>query len=197
MHTTLPDPLRLVGPASLAAGVLIAANQLYGHLAHDPARLVEVVNTPAVIVYSILNVVAFFLLLVSLIGLYILQARIAGKFGLIAFLLALFGTMLVAGDVWFEAFVVPMVAQGAPELVGTSHPLFIIGALLTFGSFSLGWVLFAIASFRAHHFPRTASVLLIVGAILGYLPLTTPHLVVFGLALGWMGYLQLAGKTSG
>jgi hypothetical protein len=197
MYTSPPDPVRLVGPASLAAGVLIAANQLYGHLAHDPERLVEVVNTPAVIAYSMLNIVAFFLLLVSLVGLYTLQVRVAGKFGLVAFLLALFGTMLVAGDVWFETFVVPMVAQGAPELVGTFHPLFITGALLTFGSFSLGWVLFGIASFRARYFPRPASALLTVGAMLGYLPLTTPHLVVFGLALSWMGYLQLAGKTSG
>ena len=195
MNVPIFNPLRFVGFTTLATSVLIILNQMYGYMINDPEHVVQLANTPPVILYSSLNVVAFFLLLVSLVGLYGHQARVTGRFGFMAFLVALFGSMLVSGDVWFETFVVPMVAQHAPALVGASHPIFIVGAFLTFTSFSLGWFLVGMASFRARVFPRGAAILLMLGAVVGFLPLTTPRLVVLALAIGWMGYALLTDKT--
>ena len=57
-----------------------------------------------------------------------------------------------------------------------------------FALFALGWVLFGIASFRARVFPRWASIVLIIGGLLGYQAGFPPFLIVLALGVGWMGY---------
>ena len=136
------------------------------------------------------RVVAFFLLLLGLVGLYARQSEEAGTLGLVGFLLAFLGTMLIAGDLWFEAFAVPYLAEVSPRLAETSPTgLLLAGAAASFASFGVGWLLFGIASFRARVFPRVAAVLIILGALVGFpSPLFPPKLVVLALAVGWMGF---------
>ena len=98
-------------------------------------------------------------------------------------------TLLVAGDWWFEAVIVPRIAAVAPEVMtGTITGSMAVGAVLTFGLFAVGWVIFAIATFRAHVFPRPAAALLIVGGIVGLLAGSAPYQVPLAIAVGWMGY---------
>jgi hypothetical protein len=135
-----------------------------------------------------LALVAMYALVLALAGLYARQAAAAGRLGLVGYLLATLGTVLVAGDWWYESFVAPLIAAQAPEVL-TSAPSgsILIGAAATFGSFALGWILFGVATLRAGIFPRGAAVLTIVGGVTGILALSAPFQVPLALAVGWMG----------
>jgi hypothetical protein len=43
------------------------------------------------------------------------ESAALGRLGLIGYVTAFLGTLMVAGDWWFEAFVVPTTATEAPE----------------------------------------------------------------------------------
>jgi hypothetical protein len=68
---------------------------------------------------------------------------------------------------------------------------FIVGILLTFVLFSVGYFLFGLASLQTGVLPRGAAVLLMVGAVLflvmGFLEIGFEG-VVLGAALAWSGY---------
>jgi hypothetical protein len=107
-----------------------------------------------------LTLLAVYLLLLGLVGLYARQAAASGTLGLVAVL----GTMLLAGVWWLEAFAVPYAALKAPALVAaTPSGRLLAGRSVSFGGFALGWVLFGLASLRARVFPRDAALLLIIG----------------------------------
>jgi hypothetical protein len=191
--------IRLAGLVSVAAAVLIIVSQLTGFFfGPDPANLSESVTTATATLYNILKLLGFFLLLLGLVGLYARQSVEAGVLGMIGFLVAFLGTMLVAGDWWFEAFAVPYLAGAAPQVLaeGASGTL-VVGGLAGFVLFALGWVLFGVASFRARVFPRWTAIVLIVGGALGYQAGFPPFLLVLGLGVGLMGFslCRLGGKS--
>jgi len=65
--------------------------------------------------------------------------RMSGRLGLTGYLVAFLGTLLVAGDWWFESFVAPRIAAVAPEVMsGTTTGSLAVGAAATFGLFALG-----------------------------------------------------------
>src|SRR5436305_783301 len=98
------------------------------------------------------------LLALGLVGLYARQARATGIPGLIGFLLAFFGTAIVYAGYW--------------------------SILLAY----LGWALFGVSSLKARVYPRLASILLIVGALMGQL--FNPTVAVGpGAAFGYVGAL--------
>jgi hypothetical protein len=69
------------------------------------------------------------------------------------------------------------------------------GAIATFGLFSVGWVLFGIATFRARVFSRRAAVLMIIGGVVGILALSAPYQVPLAVAVGWIGYSTYKGHA--
>jgi uncharacterized membrane protein (DUF485 family) len=186
---------RLAGMASIAAAGLILANQI--------SQLVfaaTMTQSMAVATHSLRNglaLVAMYALLVALTGLYAHQATVAGKLGLVGYLVAALGTLLVAGDWWYETFVSPLIASQAPELLATAPSgAILIGAVTTFGSFALGWVLFGLATLRAGVYPRGAAVLTIVGGVAGILALSPPFQIPLALAVVWMGTALLRSVTT-
>jgi hypothetical protein len=179
--------VRLAGIASLVAAGLILVQQI-----SQIAFALTMSESMAIATHSLrygLALLAMYALLIALTGLYALQATSAGKLGLIGYLVAALGTLLLAGDWWYEAFVAPLIATGAPELLRTAPSgSILIGAAVTFVSFALGWVLFGVASYRARVFPRGAAVLMVVGGIVGILALAPPFQIPLALAVGWMGW---------
>jgi hypothetical protein len=138
---------------------------------------------------------AMFALLVALTGLYGRQADATGRFGLIGYLTASLGTLLVAGDWWYEAFIGPVLRAQAPDLLATAPSgSILIGAALTSGIFGAGWVLFGLASIRAGVLPRAATVLMTVGGVTGIIALIAPFQVPLAVAVGWLG-LWLLGAA--
>lgn len=187
---------RWVGPISMIAAALIIVSQGV-HLALGLAMGEQPADSTIHSAKYVLALFATYTLLLALTGLYLHQAAAAGKLGVIGYLVAALGTVLVAGDWWFESFIVPQIAAVAPQIMtGEVTGSMVVGAAATFGLFALGWTVFGIATFRARVFPRPAAALLIVGGVIGILALTTPYQVPLALAVGWMGYSLSHGRET-
>jgi hypothetical protein len=179
---------RLVGPISMIAAALIVISQgvLFGlGLALGPQPADNALHS----VKYVIALLALFTLLLALTGLYLRQAEAAGRLGVAGYLVAFLGTLLVAGDWWYESFVAPRIAAVAPEVMtGAITGSLLVGAAATFGLFALGWTLFGIATVRARVYPRPAAVLLVIGGLVGILAGSTPYQVPLAIAVGWIGY---------
>jgi hypothetical protein len=110
--------LRLAGLVSAADGLLVVT-QLVGALAFvvvdgDPTRRAR---SALVGVNGLLTLLAVYLLLLGLVGLYARQAAASGTLGLAGFLVAFVGSMLLAGAWWLETFAVQYGAVKVPVLV--------------------------------------------------------------------------------
>ena len=134
-----------------------------------------------------LALLAMFALLLALTGLYARQVTGAGRLGLVGYVAASLGTMLVAGNWWYEAFIGPALREQAPELLTTAPAgSILIGAAITSLTFAAGWVTFGLASLRAGVFPRRMAVLMTVAGVAGVLSLISPFQVPLAFAVGWM-----------
>jgi hypothetical protein len=144
---------------------------------------------------SVLFLVGMVLLVLALIGLYLHQAEAGGRFGLVAFLIALVGTTLMVSSDWSELFIAPILMQAAPTLVEAPPASLMVGFLLNFGFYTVGWLLFGIASFRARVFPRAAAAMLAVGVLLPLITSIPWIFVVWNAAIVWMGLAVLRQKS--
>lgn len=126
------------------------------------------------------------LLAVALVGLYLHQEERLGPFGAIGFAVALAGSVIAAGGQWTYVFVVPHFAGVTPELVNESTGSVLAGFVLSYAVLALGWILFGLASLRAAVFPRWASLLIVAGAAIAFLPLPSRTLVL-AIAVGLLG----------
>ena len=131
------------------------------------------------------------LLLLGLVGLYASQSKAAGALGLVGFLVAYLGTALVSGALWFELFITPSLAAEAPELAEAE--LGLVGFILSFLLVIIGWVLFGVATLRARIYPRWAAVLLIVGAVVSFVPIPLSG-IVLSVAVAWLGFVLFTGR---
>ena len=139
----LDSPLsRHAGPLALAAGVLIVVAQLV-MLPFDPDDHVATSTDPAFQIGGVVYMVGFCVLMLALIGAYGWGLHKApGRLGVIAFVTAIVGTMLLGGDLWFETFAVPWLADEAPASLDTDPTtLLAIGAIASYLSFAVGWLL--------------------------------------------------------
>jgi hypothetical protein len=75
----------------------------------------EFLTTGAHALESALRLIAFGVLLpLGLVGLYARQSEAAGLLGLVGFVVAFAGTVLVSGFVWVDTFLAPELATSAP-----------------------------------------------------------------------------------
>jgi hypothetical protein len=191
---TSPFTAGQAGLASIAAAGLILLNQVL-QLAL-PLTMPESFWIATQSLRMGLALLAMFALLLALTGLYARQVPAAGTLGLVGYLVGSLGTLLVAGDWWYEAFIGPVLRQQAPELLTTAPSGLILGAaVLTSATFGAGWLIFGLATFRAGIFPRGAAVLMTVAGVVGVLALISPLQVPLALAVGWMGlWLRSDGR---
>jgi hypothetical protein len=198
LHTMTPEVptagsrssvARLAGPLALAAGVLIIVAQLV-MLPFDPKDHVATSQSPAFQIGGVVYMAGFVTLMLALVGAYAWQARRAGGFGLFAFGTAVVGTMMLAGDLWFETFAVPSIADGPTAtrvLEADPSVLLGLGAISSYVLFAAGWALFGIASYRARVFPRTIAVALVVGGVIGFQALLSPFAIPLAVAVTALG----------
>jgi hypothetical protein len=139
--------LRLSGLAALVGGSLLAFTTVVQFLNHVSPDLLDPASSSGgeviLFVRTSLQPLGEVLVALGLIGLYARQARATGIPGLIGFVLA-----------FLVAFLGTVLMQPAG-----------LAALLVY----LGWALFGVSSLRARVYPRVASVLLIVGGLVGQL----------------------------
>ena len=183
---TSPFTARQAGLASIAAAGLILISQVSQLLL--PLTMPESFWIATQSLRMGLALLAMFALLLALTGLYARQVPEAGKLGLVGYLATFLGTMLVAGNWWYEAFIGPALREQAPEILTTAPGgSILIGAAITSLTFATGWVTFGLATFRAGVFPRRTAILLTVAGVAGVLTLISPFQIPLALAVGWMG----------
>lgn len=106
--------------------------------------------------------------------------------GLAGFLVVFVGMVLLAGLFFVQAFV-PYLAAEFPEVLNAGEQgLLAVGFGMTFIIFSVGWLLFGIATLRARVYPRTAAILFIIGTVLAFVPVPAAT-VILDLAVAWLG----------
>lgn len=177
---------RGIGLASITAGGLILLSQLSQLIL--PLTISESSWDATHSLRLGLALVAMFVLLLALTGLYWGQAHVLGKLGLVGYLTAFLGTLLVAGDWWYETFIVPVLMDRVPELLEEApSSAILVGAAVTSAAFAAGWLIFGLSSYRARIFPRGASILMMVGGLVGAGTLLNGFQIPLALAVGWIG----------
>jgi hypothetical protein len=193
----LPSPLtRLAAPMALVAGIFIVVAQLM-MLPFDPKDHVATSTDPVFQLAGGVYMAGFVALMLALVGAYGWGVHKAGRLGVIAFATAIAGTMLLGGDLWFETFAVPWIADEAPAAFDTDPTIVLaIGAFASYVSFAIGWALFGVASLRSGAFPKTISMAIVVGGILGFQALLAPFGIPIGLAITALGVWMIRSRRS-
>jgi hypothetical protein len=135
-----------------------------------------------------LALIAMYVLLLALTALYWMEANVVGGLGLVGYLIAFLGTLMVAGDWWYETFITPMLRSRLPGIFGEAQPtLVLIGAFVTSAAFAVGWLIFGFSSYRAGILPRGASILMMLGGLAGAPALIVGSQIPLAVAVGWIG----------
>ena len=183
-----PQPLaRLAGPIALTVGVFLVGQQLVMASFLDRSAIEATMANALFVPLAVAYFIAFCGLLVALVATYGSEADEAGRFGVLGFLVALVGTMFLAGDLWFEAFAVPWLGDVAPASLHQAGGMLVVGAFTSYVLFAVGWVLFGLASFRARVFPRLISVAIVVGGAIGFQAALPPFAIPLALAISSLG----------
>jgi hypothetical protein len=97
--------------------------------------------------------------------------------------------MAMAGDMWFDGFAAPWLAEVAPQVFTTARPTAVLqlGATLSYALIALGWLLFGIASLRAQVYPAAAALALAAGGLIAFQSGFPPYGVPLGLAVAALG----------
>lgn len=198
---TASSLIRWAGLAAMVAGIIFVGIQPI----HPPDDLSSV-NTSAWGIITPLKTVMCLLFLLGITGLYARQVKESGWLGLVGYLLFSLCWTLELTFIFAEAFIMPPLANVAPNFVQgffgifNGHPLEMnLGALpalwtLTGVLYILGGLLFGIATFRAGVLPRWTGGLLIAAAALTPMAFLLTHslnrivAVPMGIALACLGY---------
>jgi hypothetical protein len=201
MPVTTARLTRAAGLSAVAAGLLFIVVAVI-----HPHEDVASVTTTAWTVTHILGMAMAALALVGICGMYLRQVTRTGRLGLVGFVL--FGScfLLITAFQFAEAFVLPSLADQAPQFVSDFLAIptggVIVGEvwalvtvnLLTGATYVLGGLLFGVALFRAGILARWAALLLAAGTALALvLPLLPPAVdrltgVPVGIALAGLGF---------
>ena len=107
---------------------------------------------------------------------------------MVALCAAIAGTMDMAGNMWFDGFVVPWIADVMPQtLAAPKRGTLVIAALSSYLLLPLGWLLFGIASFRAGVYPRILCVAIMIGGLISYGAGLPPYGIPVALAVAAVG----------
>ena len=199
---------RWSGIACILAGVLFALATLI-----HPSK-----ETPEIILKQEFRLVAahwlytwfFGFFMLGLTGVYAAQAKQAGRFGFVSYLILFFGALFFAVSNNY-GLIAPVLAAHAPAMLDAinAYPSEVVLNGLLFIGFYVGSILFGITVLRASVFPRPIGILMvigspvnIVGSVLGLVVLETFWIVailgafIMGLALIWAGYVLWLRKES-
>ena len=196
----LPSPLaRIAGPLTIVAGGLFTITQLVMLQRmslldlSDPHYRQAMFADPVYLLSGVVYFVAFCLILLALVAIYGREGHKAGVFWSVGLCAAVVGTIASAGNVgWADVFAMPWVVEVAPEAVKVrpTSGMYVYGAVASYALFTLGWVLFGIASLRARVFPMVICLAIVVGGMLGF-NASPPFGIPFGLALAGLGVWML------
>jgi hypothetical protein len=177
---------RSAGAIALAAGLFFVLTDL------GRAPLLD--DRLAVAVYPVLMAVnaayffAFVGLMIALVAVHERLGSALGRFGLIAFLFAVLGTMMQGGNMWFDGFAAPWLAEVLPQaFTAPKTPILQVGGLLSYLLVAFGWALYGLAMLRARAVPVGSALAVVVGGLLAYNSGLPPWGTPLGLAVAALG----------
>jgi hypothetical protein len=192
--------LRWSGLALVSGGVLLAVATLL-HPSRETAATI-IASEVRLVAAHVLYTVSSLLVLLGLPGFYVAQRGRMGRLGFAGFLVAFFGTYLLAVSGNF-GFLAPVLAKEAPALIiatGFYPPVAGLNGLAAV-AFMVGYALLGIAMTRAETLPRLSGIFVAVGGpayLLGagialiVSPAVWPVAVLgsacLGAGLAWPGY---------
>jgi hypothetical protein len=192
--------LRWSGLALVAGGLLMAVATALHPSRETTATILQA--EVRLVAAHILFTLSSLLVLLGLPGLYGAESERMGRRGLIGFLLAFMGTTLIAVSGNF-GFIAPILAAESPETIYAINVYLPVAILngVAFGGFVVGFILFGMAMAKTATLPRSAGLLVAVGApsqVVGFAVALTvaPALwtvailgsVALGAGLAWPGY---------
>lgn len=187
--------IKLSGAVAVASGaMLVIAELLYLVVGLSPSAQ-DFGGAPYAF-QSVLFLLAYALLPGALVGFYAARSEGLGSVGSWGFVAAFFGAVLAVGFAWAGAFVLPVLAREAPQLLEVQPAPVIVGEIFSFGLLALGCVALGLAALRSGVLPRVAALLFIIGAVLGFFPLPFST-ILFGVAVAWMGLTLLSPSGGG
>jgi hypothetical protein len=178
------------GPIAVVAGLAFVAVDVWRLLAADRSleRIEMMRQTPFVLSNAIYFVV-FIGLVLALVAVYLRYADSAGKLGVAGFCAALAGTLDMAGNMWFDGFAAPWIAETAPEAIRAGGSgMLAVGGLSSYVLFALGWIIFGITGWRARMFPAWAGAAFVAAGVLGYNAGLPPYGIPIGVAMAALGW---------
>jgi hypothetical protein len=186
--------LRLyAGTAAVLAGAGLILLELgffaaFG-LIGEEADFAEVASRGWWPLFTGMGLLAGWLALLAVVGIYRQQAEESGGFGLFAAGLFTLALALFTGAMWLLTFAAPWLAAEAPHLLAEEAEggFLDIGFMASFMGLSVGGVLFAISTWLAKVYPRWPAVLLILSSVLGVLPFDLPGSAVLA-GVAFVGY---------
>lgn len=197
---SLPALLRGSGLALVTGGLLMAVATVLHPSRETPATILEA--EVRLVAAHALFTLSSLLVLLGLPGLYGAASVRMGRLGLVGFLAAFTGTMLIAVSGNF-GFLAPVLASQSPHTIDAINRYLPEVALngVAFGGFVVGFVMFGLAMAKTASFPRPSGLLVAVGApvqLVGFAlaEFASPALwavavlgsVALGAGLAWPGY---------
>ena len=180
---------RHAGPLAVTAGILITVAQLV-MLPYDPKDHIRTSQSVGFQIGGAIFMAGFVALLLAAIGAHERQNHKSSRLATVSAFAVVIGTMMLGGDLWFETFAIPWIADSpTASVVFDSDPTVMLGlgAITSYVLFAVGWALFGIASFRARVLPRAISVAVIVTGIIGFRALLSPFAIPLALSVTAMG----------
>ena len=194
--------IRWSGLGPMVAGLVFVLFPLL-HPNHDAAGYRSVLWVPAHFAPSLGALLTLF----GLFGLLARQLQRAGWLGVVAFVVAVFGTGLLLTAGMLEMFIFPYLGEIRPTWEEEPPPAGIVEAFLAIKVvFTLGYVLLGAAIVRAGVLPRSVGILLAVSTVafnvgdpvlmaLGLEDAWGLPFALMGVGLAWLGYALWSNAT--
>ncbi|MBT8071689.1 MAG: hypothetical protein KJO80_14745 [Gammaproteobacteria bacterium] len=148
--------------------LLVIVNAVFTPMLDTTVPFPEMMASTAYLWRLSLAALAVFALMVGSAGVHRHQASHTGLFGKLAFGLAFLGSAFLFAHEWGQVFFIHSMALAAPDALQAMEDTpgmnaFDLEAMIVLGTFTLGWILFAVSMLLAKVFARPGPVLVIAG----------------------------------
>lgn len=180
-------------PAVLAAGPLAVASflMLIAAVLTAGDGMVAVEKSPVAVASSVTGLAALVLTALAVAYLPLAVPALRHGLGWVGLLVLATGVLLGAGGQWSMVFVVPALADAAPQLLTDGLGPVLAGFVVSFLTLAVGGILTGIALLRSRAVPRWSAVLVLVGGVVCVAPLPARFFV---LACGLSAVAALASR---
>lgn len=175
--------IRTLGFFSLAGGLLMIVTQLGFFV------------SPEFFAFEYIDHLAFVLILLGMIGIYISQFDKLGISGLTTFILMISSMSLWLGAKWFISFAINDIDKASPELLENGLETVEFGFMISLYSLFVFIFIFGILLALKGTLPRIPAYLIILCPLVEFVPYgSNISQIVAGIAFTWLGYLLFKGK---